>query len=184
MKSNNCWKIVGLHKLLQKRTRLLSILVVLFSFCSLVSYAQGKDSSLIYNVTQSNEDFENTIEPSEIEDTIFSLDPSYPGGIEACRAFVKENLCYPAKAKRKKISGIVYVSFVVNKNGSLSNFVILRSPDARLDNEALRLVKSMPNWIPAKIDGKDVASYFTMPIKFVLREDDKKGLKKKNDPKP
>ena len=94
--------------------------------------------------------------------------PEFPGGTTAMMEFLKKNLRYPDYAKELGIEGNVFVSFVVHSDGSLSDFVVLKSPDKTLSAEALRVVKSMPNWIPGENQGKKVNVKTTIPIRFRL----------------
>ena len=83
-------------------------------------------------------------------------EPSFPGGEEALRDFISKNLRYPIFAKEKGIQGRVQVSFIVEKDGSLTDFVITESKDPSLDKEAIRVLQSMPKWNPGKNDGQFV----------------------------
>ena len=83
--------------------------------------------------------------------------PSFPGGESALEDFISKNLRYPIFAKEKRIQGRVEVSFIVEKDGSLTDFVINRSVDPSLDKEAIRVLQSMPKWNPGKHDGQFVA---------------------------
>ena len=94
--------------------------------------------------------------------------PSFPGGVEALKAFVAETLTYPAIALEKGIQGQVYVSFVVAEDGSVTNAKVERGVDPSLDKEALRIINSMPKWSPGKQRGMPVKVSFSVPIKFNL----------------
>ena len=83
-------------------------------------------------------------------------EPSFPGGEEALRDFISKNLRYPKFAKEKGIYGPVHVSFIVEKDGSLTDFVITQSAHPSLDKEAIRVLQSMPKWNPGKNDGQFV----------------------------
>ena len=107
--------------------------------------------------------------------------PEYPGGNKALYAFMGQNIKYPQDAKDKGIQGTVYVSFVVEKDGSVSHVKILRGVSKSLDSEAMRVVKTMPNWKPGKQRGKAVRVQYNLPIKFTLDKDDDK--KKEEDKK-
>ena len=82
--------------------------------------------------------------------------PSFPGGGSAFRDFISKNLRYPIFAKENGIQGRVRVSFIVEKDGSLTDFIITRSVDPSLDKEAIRVLQSMPKWNPGKLDGQYV----------------------------
>lgn len=94
--------------------------------------------------------------------------PSYPGDMAECYMFVARQMHYPEEAEEKDIEGRVLIRFVVEKDGRLTNFEVIESPDPLLSNEALRVLKQMPKWIPAKNKGKDVRCRYSMPILFRL----------------
>lgn len=93
--------------------------------------------------------------------------PEYPGGNEARIKFLEDNLQYP-KSTRNLPEGKVVVGFVVEKDGSLTNFTIQKSVHPLLDEEVIRVVKLMPKWIPGKQRGKIVRVQYTMPVTFKL----------------
>ncbi len=106
------------------------------------------------------------------EDGVFSVvdkAPVYPGGEDSLRVFVARSVVYPDDAKKEKISGKVYVSFVVDEKGKVINARIARGVSPSLDKEALRVVNSMATWAPGEEDGKTVKVEFTMPIAFKLK---------------
>ena len=92
----------------------------------------------------------------------------FPGGLDSLNSFIKKNLCYPPETRDICIVGTVIVQFIIEKNGAVSDVKVIRSVDPLLDKEAVRVVTSMPNWIPAEKDGKAVRSYYTLPIRFGL----------------
>ncbi|MDD3870815.1 MAG: energy transducer TonB [Bacteroidales bacterium] len=95
--------------------------------------------------------------------------PQFQGeGIEAFRAYIQKNVTYPQLALENGISGIVYVSFVINRRGELTNISILRSVDPSLDEEVIRALKAAPKWEPGKQRGKPVNVSFSIPIRFIL----------------
>ena len=95
--------------------------------------------------------------------------PEFPGGMEAMMKFVSENIKYPAEAHTKGIQGRVLISYVVEKDGSLSNIHVVRSVDPLLDAEALRVANLMPKWKPGKQGGKPVRVKFVLPVTFKLQ---------------
>ena len=108
---------------------------------------------------------------SSSDDKIFEVVevlPSYPDGANAMYTFISKNVIYPAVAKANRIQGRVIVSFVVEKDGSISNPVIVKSVDPSLDEEALRVIKAMPKWIPGRQKGETVRVKYTVPITFRL----------------
>jgi protein TonB len=94
----------------------------------------------------------------------------FPGGIRAMRTFLMNNIRYPQNALDKEIQGKCYLKFVVNAEGKISDVFVMRGvPDCpECDTEAMRVVSMMPSWKPARVDGKLVNSYFTLPITFNL----------------
>jgi len=92
--------------------------------------------------------------------------PEFPGGMEAMNKFINENLRYPKT--NGSFEGRIFVGFVVEKDGSLTNFKIIRSVAPILDEEALRVVKSMPKWIPGKLRGKAVRVQHQIPVTFTI----------------
>ncbi len=106
--------------------------------------------------------------PQDVFDVVEEM-PQYPGGMQAMLSFLQENITYPKDAQEKKISGRVLVTFVVEKDGSISNVETVKSVFPSLDEEAVRIVKAMPNWKPGKQNGKVVRVKYTLPISFSLK---------------
>jgi len=94
--------------------------------------------------------------------------PEYFGGVNAMFDFIQKNVNYPESAKKKGIEGRVFVQFVVEKDGSLSSFQVLRGVNDELNDEAIRVLKMMPKWKPGMKDGKPVRVQFTMPFNFKI----------------
>ena len=92
----------------------------------------------------------------------------FPGGMQAMQAYMSQNIQYPAQAMAEGIQGKVVLTFIVEKDGSISNVTVIRSQGELLDNEAIRVVKRMPNWTPGMQGGKPVRTKFTLPIPFRL----------------
>ena len=95
--------------------------------------------------------------------------PEFPGGTEALLKFVANNVKYPEKAKDEEISGRVFISFVIEKDGSVSNVELKRGIGGGCDDEAVRVVKAMPKWKPGKDKGKPVRVSYVMPFTFKLQ---------------
>ncbi len=95
--------------------------------------------------------------------------PKFSGGEDALRTFIAKAVIYPEIAKKNNIQGKVYVTFVVEKDGSVGRAKIARGVDTSLDKEALRIVTSFPKWIPGKQRGEAVAVQYTIPVNFVLQ---------------
>ena len=95
---------------------------------------------------------------------------SFPGGIQKMYEFVSDNLKYPAVSRNNNSQGTTVLRFVVQEDGRIVNIDVIKSSgDVFLDNEAVRVVSSMPKWTPAKQNGRNVSSWFTYPIKFTLQ---------------
>ena len=100
---------------------------------------------------------------------IFDPMPEFKGGMKALQTFLEQNLKYPNTVC---VSGKVYIQFIVEKNGKITNPIILKSLSKKCDAEALRVVKLMPRWIPAKDfrSKKPFRTKFAIPIKFAIEE--------------
>ena len=95
--------------------------------------------------------------------------PEFPGGEMALRTYIANAIKYPVIAQENGIQGKVYVTFVVGKDGSVSNASIARGVDPSIDKEALRVINSLPKWKPGKQRGKPVNVSYTVPINFQLQ---------------
>lgn len=107
----------------------------------------------------------------KVEDKVFDIVeemPSFPGGQGAMNSYIGNNLQYPERAQKNGIQGRVIIKFVVEKDGSISNVEVNRSVDPDLDNEAMRVIKSMPKWNPGKQNGTEVRVYYNLPMTFRL----------------
>jgi protein TonB len=94
--------------------------------------------------------------------------PQFPGGMGAVMKFLATHIQYPALAKESGIQGRVFINFVVEPNGQIDHVKVLRGIGGGCDEEAVRVVKSMPKWIPGKQRGKPVRVSFNLPVKFTL----------------
>lgn len=94
--------------------------------------------------------------------------PEYPGGLDALRTFLSKNLNYPRAAASSGVSGRVYVSFVVNTDGSLTDIQVLKGIGFGCDEEAVRVMHKMPHWRPGKQSGRTVRVKYNLPISFTL----------------
>ena len=106
------------------------------------------------------------------DDRIFEVveeNAMFPGGEQECYKWLNEHIKYPAIAQEQGIQGRVFVQFVVNKDGSIVDVKVLRSPDPSLSKEAERVVKLMPKWKPARQGNKNVRSRFNLPVMFKLQ---------------
>ena len=125
----------------------LFLIVFFMAFVSVNAYSQSKEQDdAVYSVV--------------------SEQPSFPGGMQDMMKFISENRKYPAEAKAKDIHGKVIVAFVVERDGSLSDVKIRRGIGYGCDEEAIRVIKSMPKWTPGKQNGKAVRVSFMLPVTF------------------
>ncbi|MCD4747495.1 MAG: energy transducer TonB [Bacteroidales bacterium] len=112
------------------------------------------------------------VEEEEIDEeeifTIVESMPKFPGGEVAMMKYLGSNIKYPIIARESGIQGTVYMTFVVEKNGRVTDIKILRGIGGGCDEEAIRVIKAMPKWKPGLQRGKSVRVQFQMPIKFTL----------------
>ena len=142
---------------MKKQLSLLTLLLY-----GLISFSQE-------NVIQIEIPKEETIALDSNEIFIIVDEPAtYPEGTQAMMAFIRENITYPESAREKKLQGRVFVQFVINKNGSISAIKVVKGVCAALNNEAINVIKKMPNWIPGKNNGEAVRSIARLPISFKL----------------
>lgn len=94
--------------------------------------------------------------------------PEFPGGMQGLFEYMQNNVNYPKEAKNQKIEGRVIVSFIVEKDGSISDVHPLTAVHPLLDKEAMRLVNEMPRWKPGTEKGKAVRVSFALPVSFKL----------------
>jgi len=120
---------------------------------------------------------QDTVIPTNIDgnenDTTYSFyvleqKPEFKGGIGGLMKWIAEHTNYPKEAKKKGITGKVFVQFVIERDGSVSNVKLARKVNPLLDEEAVRVIKMMPKWKPGKQRGKPVRVMYQIPINFVL----------------
>ena len=107
--------------------------------------------------------------------TVVQVMPYFPNGTDALFEYLRNNTRYPESCRKDSIQGRVIVNFVVEKDGSISGAKIVRSVHEQLDAEALRVVKSMPKWIPGKQRGKEVRVKYNIPVSFTLDGSNRTG---------
>ena len=100
------------------------------------------------------------------------IDAEFPGGMEELVMFVCMNIEYPEQAQKANIEGKVFVRFSVEKDGSVSNIRILRDIGYGCGDAVVKMLKSMPRWKPARVDGKNVRVEFNLPVNFILSDDE------------
>lgn len=112
------------------------------------------------------------VKPKEEENKVFDVVeqmPSFPGGNSALMQFLSKNIKYPVVAEENGIQGRVICIFVVERDGRVTDVHVVKSVDPSLDKEAVRVVSSMPNWIPGKQNGSAVRVKYTLPVTFRLQ---------------
>lgn len=111
------------------------------------------------------------VEAAPVEEQVFQVveqNPEFPGGMAALGQYLGKNLKYPAAASRANVSGKVFLTFVVNTDGSIQDIQVLKGLGFGCDEEAQRVVKGMPKWKPGKQSGRNVRVKYNLPISFVL----------------
>ena len=101
--------------------------------------------------------------------SIVEVMPEFVGGMDSLMTYLSKEIKYPKKSEKKGVEGRVFVQFVVEKDGSITQAKILRGLDESIDKEALRVIWEMPNWIAGENNGEKVRVNYTLPIKFVLK---------------
>ena len=156
-----------------------------------ITEAKKNGDTTMYNIetfSVSGSLFETLLDvATSTKDTVYQIAeemPEFPGGVEALMDFVGKNVKYPEEAKEKEISGRVFVSFVIEKDGSVSNVKVLRGIGGGCDEEAVRVIKGMPKWKPGIQKGKPVRVSYMMPINFKLDSQPTKPAQKADVSKP
>ena len=133
----------------------------------------NSDQGEILKVTQRVETEPVKAEPKpEVENKVFDVVeqmPSFPGGPSALMQYLSSNIKYPVVAQENGVQGRVVVSFVVERDGSITDVQVARSVDPSLDREAQRVVRNMPRWIPGKQNGQAVRVKYNVPVAFRLQ---------------
>lgn len=105
--------------------------------------------------------YDSSAHPEKVD-----IPAEFPGGINKAREFIANNIRYPEEAVENEVNGTVQVKFTIEIDGSLTNIVIIKKLGYGCDEEVIRVLKRMPKWMPAKLKGKYVRSYYTMPVSF------------------
>ena len=149
---------------------IVAILISLFLF---VESFQTIDAKSLNNISSTIELNENYTNPPRSGGRIIEepdIDPMFPGGSGAMKSFISSSLQYPREAAEEDIQGLVVYTFVVELDGTLSDFDIIHRAHPLLDAEALRIIKSMPPWKPAVYNGKSVRARNYVPMYFKLNK--------------
>jgi protein TonB len=107
--------------------------------------------------------------PDRVLYTVVQKQPEFPGGMSKLGQYIQENLRYPKVAQAAGLAGRVFIRFLITKQGAIEQVKVLKGISPELDAEAIRLVTSMPNWLPGKVDGQAVDCFFNLPINFSAR---------------
>ncbi|MFC2111538.1 energy transducer TonB [Bacteroidota bacterium] len=158
-----------------KTKYLLAILIPLLIGCKVFKKNESpKTEEVVEVLTKELIEVNNESSYKPNEEIFVSIEqlPTYVGGEQARIDFINANLKYPELAKEQGIQGTVYVTFIVEKDGSLSEAKIIRGIGGGCDEEAIRIVKLMPNWNPGKLRGNAIRIHlpFNMPIKFTIAD--------------
>jgi protein TonB len=137
--------------------------------------SESKDAISIADIkggtegTDISEVTKKVVEPDEDKPLlVVEQNPEFSGGYAAMQKFLTDHIQYPTLAQESAIQGTVFISFVVSKTGKISNVKVLRGIGGGCDEEAVRVVKEMPNWIPGRQNGQAVPVQFQIPVKFQL----------------
>ncbi len=131
----------------------------------------GKNESVATGKSKTGNKRSEANEEEVAEAEIFTVveeSPQFPGGDDARIRFLAENINYPHEAREASIHGTVYISFVIEIDGTINDVRVLRGIGGGCDEEAVRVIRNMPRWLPGKQRGKPVRVQFNMPIKFSL----------------
>lgn len=139
-------------------------LTVAFTFYALSSNSYEEANEITFDKIEADSIQKN----NNIYEAVEQM-PYFPGGESEMMKFIRENIQYPASAKEYGIQGRVILRFVVTETGTIENITVLRSLDPACDKEAIRLLESMPKWIPGKQNDEIVSVYYTLPIAFKLQ---------------
>ena len=140
---------------------------MLNKFChSVIIY--NKDTFLTNNLNSKKDSIEAAKKKFTVYSSVEEM-PHFPDGEEAMLNFLSRNMVYPKEARQKGIQGRVYVTYIVDYTGTLRDIKILRGIGGGCDEEALRVIQLMPQWIPGKKDGVPVNVQFNLPLNFTLR---------------
>jgi len=157
-------------------------------FAVLFLFTAGSANKLSAQNTQQNAkptEQKKTVDQEKLytAETVFTVVetmPSFPGGQEALYKYLRENIKYPEEAKSKGVQGTVFITYIVEIDGSVTNVKVLRGIGSGCDEESVRVVSAMPKWSPGKQRGVPVRVQFNLPVKYKL---DDKGVKKDGEEK-
>ena len=162
-------RIAMMSKKSSKSAALKVLLPIAVTACLAVTFANCNNSMLLSNDDKINEkSFTNQDDAYVIVEEM----PEFPGGEKALLKYIAENVVYPQEAKEKDIEGSVYIKFVVNSEGKVQDVETLRGVDPLLDQEAIKVIESLPDFKPGRQDGKPVNVSMQVPIMFKIVQAD------------
>lgn len=139
-----------------------------------LSTQDGKPNNMVFSPSADKQSVKVTVQTGEVNGemifTVVEKNPEYPGGIQEMFQFLGENIKYPEAAAKAHVSGKVFVNFVINSEGEIRDIKILKGLGFGADEEAVRVVSTMPRWTPGMQDGKPVNVRYNLPIMFQLDE--------------
>jgi len=157
-------------------------IVLTISFTGNVIAGSGEPGLSAASISNETSSMAEIVPQEEPVYTVVEVMPKYPGGQDALMRYMSTNTKYPENARKNGVQGTVFITFVVEKDGQISNARVLRGVDEELDKEALRVVKEMPKWNPGKEKGKAVNVQFNLPVAFKLDSGKEKEAEKAETP--
>jgi TonB family protein len=146
------------------------VLLLLLSSCENKNQAKESQESVDSPPPVTAQESKTPVVP-KVSGEIFDIAeemPVFPGGSAEMMSYIQKNLKYPVEAVETALQGRVILQFIVTEDGSIADVNVVRSVDPIVDEEAVRVVKGMPKWIPGKKDGKAVNVKYTIPVVFKL----------------
>lgn len=137
-----------------------------------ITNSSGKKTGQSFVIIEFNEQLSSISDAASQEDKVYTVvqeQPEFRGGYDAMMAFIRQNLKYPAETRMQGREGTVFISFLVGKDGTVSEGRVIRGISAEADQEALRVVQLFPPWIPGRQNKQPVNVRFVLPIKFKLK---------------
>lgn len=134
-----------------------------------IADVKGNDELNGKDIAELKEVIVKTAEPENKPYTMVEQMPQFPGGTQELMAYIAKHLRYPVIAAENGVQGKVFIRFVVSATGSVEGVEVVRSLDPNCDKEAIRVIASLPKWIPGKQNGRNVPVYYTVPIMFKLQ---------------
>lgn len=142
-----------MRKNIYRKKGILLFVLIVFMFTKNISHAQKNN-----NLNDSVYKFEN-----------LDKEPVFNKGNGELNKFIQKNIIYPKQSKENQIEGNVYVQFVIEKNGKVTNIKILKGLDDYCNKEVVRIVNKMPRWKPGEKNNQQVRTFFNLPVKFTLK---------------